>query len=657
MEELSRVKVIIASGIEQTIDDAPAVVTVITAEDIKLTGATNLTDILESVPGVHIRASTFAFRPLVRMRGANSFQTLLMVNGVPMKDLMWAFGIYWKGLPASIIERVEVIRGPGSALYGADASAGVINVITKTAAKIEDTQFGVRAGSFDSQSAWMQSGGQWQGFDIGMTADLSTTDGHDPYIKRDAQSALDEKFNTNASYAADNAQYGWQNQDIRFSIAQGNLSFLASYMHHENLETGITGAGILDPVTSAEDQRYDFDFIYNNKNFSDKWGIEAKLHYQDLNYTSNNGFQENPPGATFSDGLYPDGVINKMRSAEQQVLFETSGLYSGFDHHQIRIGAGYKWQDLYKVEQYINRGIGPDGNILPAGGPVVNISDTPYAFAPEKARRIHYFFAQDSWDFTDNWKLTMGARYDYYSDFGDTVNPRLALIWETTDKLTTKLMYGQAFRAPSFQELYANTSRALANADLKPEKSDTLELAFSYAATNNLQLGINLYQLKIKDFIRALPSSGNSISQYQNSGKHKTMGIEMEASWQAGKNLKLSSNYSFREPDNNEFRVVEEPEQDAYLRSDWQFQPGWNWNMQANWIAQRKRAENDSRSSIPDYVITDTTFRYSGLKHWELAASVRNLFDEDALEHTGPSIANDLPLPERNFYAEMIYKF
>lgn len=656
-EELTKVKVIIATGTEQTIADAPSVVTVVTAEDIKLTGATNLTEILETVPGIHIKSSPFGNRPLVRMRGSTSTQTLLMVNGTPMKDLVWAFGIFWKGLPASSIARIEVIRGPGSALYGADASAGVINVITKTATKIEDTELGLRAGSFDTQTAWMQSGGQWHGFDLGMTAEFSTTDGHDPKIKADGQTRLDNTFASNASLAPGKAQYGWDNQDIRFSIANEHWRFLASYMKHDNLETGMTGAGNLDPVTSADDERYDLDLIYKNDDFSKDWGVEAKIHYQDLDYSSGDGFQENPPGATFPDGTYPDGLINHMDSSERQLRFEASSLYSGISNHSIRVGAGYNWQDLYEVEQQRNFGQGPDGSTLPAGGPVVDVSDTPFAFAPEKTRRIRHIFLQDVWTLTDDWQLTIGARYDHYSDFGDTVNPRLALIWKSTAKLTTKLMYGEAFRAPSFQELYADTSRTLANPDLDPEESETIELAFTYAATKNVNLSMNLFHFEISDFIRAQLVPGQSRPQFKNTGKHKTVGVEIEASWQATQHLKLSGNYTYRDPDDNEFRVVEEPEQDAYLRSDWQLAPGWNWNIQANWIADRERADSDPRSNVDNYTITDTTIRYSGLKQWEFAASARNLFDEDAREHTGQAIPDDLPLPERNFYAEVRYKF
>lgn len=653
LEELVNLETTIATNTKSTISEAPGVVTVITSEDIKATGATNLVDVLEGVPGIHVRASQFAFRPLVQFRGANANQTLLMVNGNPVKDLMWGFGIFWKGLPASVIERVDIIRGPGSAMFGADASAGVINVITKTAGNIESTEAGVRVGSFDTKTAWMQYGGDWDGYQLGLTAEVSTTDGHDPYIEADGQTSQDQRYATNVSYAPGNAQYGWRNEDIRFSVAKENWQLLADYMRHSNLGAGLTGAGVLDPVTRASDSRFNLDMIYDNESFRKNWGLNAKLSYQHLDYTSGNGFQELPPGYTDATGVYPDGVINQMRSAERRLNAETSGFYTGFKKHELRLGAGYTWQDLYDVEQFINSGTGADGNPLPAGGPIVDISDTPYAFAPEKTRTIGYLFLQDVWRISDVLELTAGARYDYYSDFGGTLNPRLALVWKTSDKLTTKLMYGQAFRAPSYQELYSNTSFAQPNADLDPETSETVDLAFAYVATRELHLNLNLFYFAQSDLIRAVGSP----RQFQNVGDNTIHGIEVEAQWQALKTLRVSGNFTTRRHDNDLYRSMDEPEQEAYLRADWGFMTKGNWDLQVNWIGERERAVNDSRPPVDDYFLTDTTVRYATADSWELAASIRNLFDVDAREFTGLSVPNDLPLPERNFYAEIRYKF
>lgn len=648
-------EVTISTASKQSITKAPAVVTVITAEDIKATGATNIVDALEGVPGIHIRTNQFAFRPFVQFRGANASQTLLMVNGAPMSDLMWGFGIFWKGLPTSMIERVEIIRGPGSALFGADASAGVVNIITKTAGKIDRSEIGVRTGSFNTHNAWAQYGDQWGGFDVAFTADFYTTNGHDPYIEADGQTLQDQSLATNVSLAPGAAQIGWNNMDLRFSLARANWRVNVDYMKHSDLEIGLTGAGVLDPVTEASDSRFNTSLLYTNELFSENWGLDAELRYQHLDYTSGDGFQERPPGAF--DGDYPDGVINQMRSAEQRVSFEMSGLYKGIDDHALRLGMGHTWQDLFLVEQFINMGTGPDGNPLPPGGPLVDLSDSPYAFAPEKARNISHLFLQDVWSMGEDWELTAGVRYDQYSDFGNTLNPRLALVWQSTDKFTTKLMYGEAFKAPSFQQLFAETSFTLPNPDLDPERSETLELAFSYAATKNLNLGLNIYHFQQSDFIRAQTVMGLSKRQYMNSGEHTIRGVEVEARLQATKNLRLSGNYTVRNPDDNEYRAIQESEQDAYLRADWGLLPGWNWNLQANWIGERARASGDSREPVDDYLIADTTLRYTGHKHLELATSIRNLFDEDAREYTGRSIPGDLPLAERSIFAELRYKF
>jgi iron complex outermembrane receptor protein len=292
LEQLMQQKVTISTHTEQPLSRAPSVVTLITADDIRATGATNLAEVLQGVPGIYIRYQHFGLRPLISFRGANNKQTLLMINGAPMSDLMWRLGIFWKGLPTSMIERVEIIRGPGSALFGTDASAGVINVITKTAGKIEGSQAGVRGASNDSQSAWLQYGGVWNGFDLGVTADLSTTDGHDPLIATDAQTGNDLANTTSASLAPGHAGYGYRNSDLRFSLASDRWRLHLDYARHDDLETGMTGAGALDPVTEGSDSRFDVALLYDDKRFSEHWGVDAELRYRHIDYTSGDGFQE-----------------------------------------------------------------------------------------------------------------------------------------------------------------------------------------------------------------------------------------------------------------------------------------------------------------------------------------------------------------------------
>lgn len=649
MEDLMNTKVKISTNTEQALSKAPSVVSVITAEDIKATGATNLTEILQSVPGIYIKPNLFGFKPQVTFRGATATHTLLMVNGAPLKDLVWSSSIYYKGLPTNMIERVEIIRGPGSALFGSDASAGVINVITKTAGSIEQSEAGVRAGSFDTQAGWVQSGGDWNGFNIGFTAELSHTDGHNPFIAADGQSSQDKAFGTHVSYAPGYARYGWDGTDLRFSIGKGNWNLLADYMRHSNVEIGLTGAAVLDPLTRGEDSRHNIALLYHNEAFAKDWGLNAELRYRHLDSTSGDGFHERPPGYTDATGTYPDGLLNLQRSAERQLNFEASGLYAGVKNHATRLGGGYSWQDLYSVEHWVNYGTGPNGNALPAGGPLVNISNSSYAFAPEKAHRISYLFLQDVWTLAQNWELTAGARYDHYSDFGGSLNPRLALVWQSTDRLTTKLLYGQAFRAPAYLELYSLTAATIPNPDLTPERSQTWDLSFSYMASRDLKLGLGLYQFAQSDLIAV-----SSSNQFQNMGNNTSHGVELEAMWQATKTLRVSGYLTHRE-DSTPYNSV--PKQNALLRTDWAFMPDWNWNLQANWIGKHSLPPGDPRSPMDAYTLMDSTMRYSHRRDWEFAASIRNLFDVDAREYTSRSLPNNLPLPGRSYYAEMRYKY
>lgn len=650
LEELMAVKVRISTHIEQTPAKAPSAVSVITAEDIKATGSTTLVDILQSVPGVYIRANIFGFRPLVTLRGAAGTHTLLMINGAPIKDLVWNSGIFWRGLPTSMIERVEIIRGPGSALYGSDASAGVINVITKTAGKVRQSEAGVRAGSFDTQSAWLRHGTEWNGFDVNFTADFSRTDGHRPLIARDGQTTKDAANGTSVSYAPGRAEFGWENQDVRFSLARKHWRLNADFMRKSDVAVGLVGSGILDPVTRGGDTRYNLDLLYDNAEFAKDWGLNAEVRYLNLDYTSGNGFQERPPGYKDGVNLYPDGQINHQRAAERRLSAEVSGLYTGFQGHALRLGSGYVSQNLYRVEHEVNYGTGPDGAALPAGGPLVSLTDSPYAFAPEKTRKIRYLFAQDVWTITPDWELTAGARYDDYSDFGNTFNPRLALVWQSTEQLTTKLMYGRAFRAPSYLELYAGAGGTLPNSGLAPERSKTWDLGFSWSASKDLKMGVDFYRFVQSNLIGAVAG------RYANVGEYTSRGVEFEAQWQATETLRISGSLTRRAEENSAYRSFNVPKQTTYLRADWAFKPGWNWNLQATRIG-RHILPATATKPLAAYTLTDTTIRYAHDRRWEFAASVRNLLDVDAREYASSSLPDFLPLPRRSLFAEARYKF
>ena len=142
-------------------------------------------------------------------------------------------------------------------------------------------------------------------------------------------------------------------------------------------------------------------------------------------------------------------------------------------------------------------------------GTLTTTTDTPYVYLADTSRNILSSFVQDEWQITKDWQLTAGVRYDNYSDFGNTVNPRAALVWNVNEQFTTKLLYGKAFRAPSFAEQsQQNNPTLLGNKNLKPEKINTFEWAVDYRPFSSVRTAANLYYYQIKDLIGVAPDPG-----------------------------------------------------------------------------------------------------------------------------------------------------
>ncbi len=154
--------VAIATGIKTQIYKAPAVASVFTAEQIKNMGAMDIDDVLEAVPGLHISRLSNTYTPIYTFRGVHSKytpQVLMLINGIPITNsFLGNRNQNWGGMPVEAIARIEVIRGPGSAVFGADAFAGVINIITKNANDIDKNELSMRVGSHSTEDIWLSVG-------------------------------------------------------------------------------------------------------------------------------------------------------------------------------------------------------------------------------------------------------------------------------------------------------------------------------------------------------------------------------------------------------------------------------------------------------------------------------------------------------------------
>ena len=661
--------VTIATGTRVPVNRAPAVASVITAEDIEAMGATDLDQVLETVPGVHVARGTQTNTPVYEIRGVfrdTNPQVLMLVNGVPVTTVFEGNrGNVWGGLPLENVARIEVIRGPGSALYGADAFTGVINITTKTAADIDGTQFGVRAGSFNTNDAWMLHGGSLGPMTVAAYLSVGSTDGSGKTVAADAQTGWDALMGTHASLAPGPINDGRNAVDGALDLSYDDkLRLRFGYKQRNDVGSGAGIAQALDPTGRNYSQRLNSDLTYHDANFTENWDLSLQGSY--MRYKEFSDLTLYPAGVNLGSGVFTDGMIGNPDKWEQHSRFEAAGQYRGFETHSIRLGVGAEKEDLYATTETKN--FGPNSlqpiPFAPVGtgsfADVVDVSNTDYVFLAPHSRMVRHGFVQDEWNFAKDWTLTAGLRRDSYSDVGDTTNPRLALAWEAAYNVTAKLLYGTAFRAPSFVELYnVNNPVQNGNPNLKPEKMKTQEAAVSWQPVPRVQLGVNVFRYQMTDSIQLDPTY-----TWQNAGTQTGRGMEFEAAWDATRELRLSGNYSHQKS------IDEATQQDAgmaphdhlYLRSDWRFTPGWALNAQVDAVGERLRAPGDSRPSLAGYNSVDLTLRTErGAQKWNFTMAVFNLFNADMREPSPfgvPFVAlpNDFPLPGRSFYVQAEYR-
>lgn len=690
LEELVQMEVTVATGTAKPLKLAPAVASVITAEDLEKMGATTLEQALQTVPGLYISEYFINGTPIYSMRGIHSLlnsEILLQINGLPQNSATSARIPSTLTIPVSTISRIEIVRGPGSAVHGADAFAGTINVITKDSQEIGGTETGLRYGSFDSAEAWLLHGKSYGGWDMMASIDYSATDGDDDrIITSDLQTSLDKSLNIPfglppASLAPGPVQSQEENLDMRLNLSRDSwtMRFWGSLSNDYGLGVGLTP--VLDTWGSVDSEMFQADLAYATDELLQDTELSARLSYL---YSEEDSIARMfPPGALVSVGqdgnlfsapaaglvLFTDGVFGEPISAEHQPALDLAALYSGVAGHRLRMGAGAKYFKL-ETDNYKNFGPGVIDTRLLLPPPAINsidgtlthlTHDSPSIYLNNQERDLWYALLQDEWAFAANWVLTAGVRYDQYSDFGSTTNPRVALVWETRPDLVTKLLYGSAFRAPAFGELYLqNNPSALGNPDLAPETIDTVELAFDYQPTSTFLAKFNIFAYELDDLIERVPDAGRSTLTSRNSRDQEGRGVELEAAWQVTDSFQLRGNVAYQQSEDRDTgaRVPDAPRWQTYLNADWNFQPHWFLDGQWFWIADRPRAGGDPRPDVDDYSLVNLTLRRTDIAdNWDVALLAKNLLDQDIYEPTDSRIPGDYPMEGRSLFAEVRYHF
>jgi outer membrane receptor protein involved in Fe transport len=654
----------IVTGRSQSLRRAPAVATVITAEDIARTGATDLDEVMESVPGVHVSRNVQGYNPLYLFRGIHSqfnAQTLMLLDGMPLTMLFIGNrGNAWGGMPLENIERIEVIRGPGSALYGADAYSGVINLVTKGARDIAGTEWGARAGSFQSHQAWALHGSTWGPWNVAAYLRHGRSGSSDRVIDADAQTQLDRAQGSRASLAPGPVQTQHDDLDAQLSLSWGPATLRLGHLSRDGIGLGGGAASALDTVSFGRTARTYLNLSARGVPLGANWHLNTQLTALHFATTYPSPLLLYPPGAW--NGTFPEGMRGAPNTWERQLRGAATFMYTGWRGHVLSLGMGHEDLDLYKTQEFKNFRLSAGNPPQPIGRLIE--SEPQDAFLSPHRRRVNHVLLQDEWSVAQDWTLTTGVRHDRYSDVGGTTNPRIALVWDTHLNLTTKLMHGRAFRAPSFTELHSvNNPVLIGNPALRPETIQTSELAFDWQARADTRVKLSLFRHVLMGLIA--PSGTPQV--YQNSGRQTGEGFELETRHELSHDVTASGHYAWQR---NRDRASGQdvgyaPRHHVFGRLDWQWERGVTWSTQLNHVAQRLRPPGDTRPVTPDHTTLDLTLRVPGPSAaWTFSASVRNLFDADVREpslylpgETIPVlIPGDLPQPGRTFHVQWTWR-
>jgi outer membrane receptor protein involved in Fe transport len=554
---------------------------------------------------------------------------------------------------------------PASSTSSPSPFAGVINIITKSAAELGGGELGLRGGSFDTRNGWAQYGGKLGPLAVAGYLRAGQSDGFRRTVQADAQSGLDALFGTRASLAPGSVNTGWDAVDGSLDLGHGKVHLRTTYKLREKLGTGAGISEALDPVGKGRSERLAVELSAADIDLASNWKLSLSGSHARYVQEHDVPLQLFPAGAF--GGSFTTGMRGAPNTWERQTRLSAVASYLGLDGHTVRLGVGHDRLNMYRTQELKNFTfitVGPLAG-LPAPLPGGQIVEVPVAesFLEPHARRVSYAYVQDEWAFARDWALTAGVRYDRYSDFGGTTNPRLALVWDASLDLTGKLMFGRAFRAPAFADLYSFNPVTRGNPSLKPETINTLEAAVAWQIRPDAQINLSVFRYTMKDIIRTTADAAGGPSSFNNTGSRRGRGAELEGVWDASRSLRLAAHYAYQ-------RSVDEqtggdagyaPHHHAYARADWRMVNGWLASAQANHVAGRARPVGDARPPVPDYTTVDLTLRSGrALGDWELALSARNLFDADVREPSlapGASIPGDLPMAPRSVYLQATYRF
>jgi iron complex outermembrane receptor protein len=648
--------VITPSRIPENIKKTASSISVITDKQIRQMGAKHLADVIQTVPGMGFwYGPSGAFDIGVR-GGLQPNRILLMLNSHSLHknytgEATWVYDT----MNLDNVKRIEVIRGPGSALYGANAFIGVINVITKDAEDVDGWEVTARGGSYDTQQYNLLYGKTFNDLEIAFNYNYFNTHGYNGHVNADRQTTRDRLFGTNASLAPGRLKGDDEKYDVALNLKYKGFEFDGRYVDRER--DWPIGFDVLSNKYITDPKDYYLNLSYQRTLWEDLEviGKVYRNHFLGRAYR-----QTFPPGAAVPTPWGPfvmrDGVNSISSFKNNRTGFEIQATYKMSNSNTVVAGISYEEMKQYDVNRRANYLTDPLIGFFYIPLPSIRDLSDIQNFNRSAKRNFKAFFIEDIWDITEDLRLTVGVRYDDYSDFGSEVSPRAGLVWEFIKGYDLKLLYGHAFRAPTFDELYDSN---LGNPDLDPETIDTYEVSLGAEFTSSFSSRVTFFHSEGKDNVV------DSWFQYVNLVKTRFQGIEAEAKYDFGRGTYLAMNYTYQRwisPHTN-LRNWFAPRHIGNVMAHIRLSKHLNFYTACHIEDTFRRMKPDTRDNMSGYAIVNATLiakkfleGYEGL---EVRGSVYNLFDKDYTSPTGGwlDLPDDMPRPGRNFLVEVKYKF
>jgi len=504
---------------------------------------------LQIVPGFEFKKHRTGFisigiRGVKDQRG--SAKMLLLIDGVPYNTLMYGIS-FFQGFENNMdaVERVEIIRGPGSALYGRNAFSAVVNVITKSGKDNEGLTVTSSAGNFGTTKESIAYGVNNEDYSVYANIAKFDSDGAEPeFVNPIGGETATVKLYHDAWYVNLKANL----KDFYFT---GDLNYLDG------------GTTVGPNITDSDNERIRGSYSLGYKHsFSDNLKFSVKTIFQHKKRIQD--YEILKSGVI---SAYPNGQYVKPEHKEYKYGFETEVVYQFAEKHNLLTGI--------QLEKYgiTNADISSNYN-LTTGEPYTyvengetlyngrnNMVEWPEGWIEDHGHDYYNlaFYLQDTYYPFENFGITLGARYDYDSEFGSVISPKGGLVWEFVKNANLKLLYGQAFKAPTCEQQYKLSGFALRGSDeLDPETIKTYEIGLGYGY-KKFAVNLNGFYNIIDDLIKANTGlDTNNPAPVINIGKNTSKGIEIETKFRHSKDLSMFLNYSF---------VVSEDE-DKALRDD-----------------------------------------------------------------------------------------